>query len=74
MKYECYGVPAAQLRQSLRWLDEQLIDVDYAISRHDTKLSELKNERDRIQARKDEIEAELKRKESIEWHAKKSKK
>ncbi|ETB71783.1 hypothetical protein [Bacillus paralicheniformis] len=66
MTYECYGVPAAQLRQSLRWLDEQLIDVDYAISRHDTKLSELKNERDRIQARKDEIEAELKRKESIE--------
>ncbi|UOY86840.1 hypothetical protein [Bacillus glycinifermentans] len=66
MTYECYGVPAAQLRQSLRWLDEQLIDVDYAISRHDTKLSELKNERDRILARKDEIEAELKRKESIE--------
>ncbi|ASB90468.1 hypothetical protein OZL92_20820 [Bacillus sonorensis] len=66
MTYKCYGVPAAQLRQSLRWLDEQLIDVDYAISRHDTKLSELKNERDRILARKDEIEAELKRKESIE--------
>ncbi|MDZ5536365.1 hypothetical protein ABER84_08680 [Bacillus licheniformis] len=66
MKNECYGVPAAQLRQSLRWLDEQLTDVDYAISRHDTKLSELKNERDRILARKDEIEAELKRKESIE--------
>ncbi|MEK5503454.1 MULTISPECIES: hypothetical protein [Bacillus] len=66
MTYECYGVPAAQLRQSLRWLDEQLIDVDYAISRHDTKLSELKNERDRILARKDEIEAELKRRESIE--------
>ena len=66
MTYECYGVPSAQLRQSLRWLDEQLIDVDYAISRHDTKLSELKNERDRILARKDEIEAELKRKESIE--------
>lgn len=66
MTYKCYGVPAAQLRQSLRWLDEQLIDVDYAISLHDTKLSELKNERDRILARKDEIEAELKRKESIE--------
>ncbi|MDR4959628.1 hypothetical protein [Bacillus sonorensis] len=66
MTYECYGVPAAQLRQSLRWLDEQLIDVDYAISRHDTKLSELRIERDRILARKDEIEAELKRKESIE--------
>ncbi|KKB71902.1 MULTISPECIES: hypothetical protein [Bacillus] len=66
MTYECYGASAAQLRQSLRWLDEQLIDVDYAISRHDTKLSELKNERDRILARKDEIEAELKRKESIE--------
>ncbi|ATH95330.1 hypothetical protein ACH95_00835 [Bacillus glycinifermentans] len=66
MTYECYGVPAAQLRQSLRWLDEQLIDVDYVISRHDTKLSELKNERDRILARKDEIEAELKRRESIE--------
>ncbi|MBU8785710.1 hypothetical protein KM903_04695 [Bacillus glycinifermentans] len=66
MTCECYGVPDAQLRQSLRWLDEQLIDVDYAISRHDTKLSELKNERDRILARKDEIEAELKRRESIE--------
>ncbi|NWO08599.1 MAG: hypothetical protein HLX50_23695 [Alteromonadaceae bacterium] len=66
MTYKCYGVPAAQLRQSLRWLDEQLIDVDYAISRHDTKLSELRIERDRILARKDEIEAELKRKESIE--------
>ncbi|ARC72417.1 hypothetical protein [Bacillus licheniformis] len=66
MTYECCGVPVAQLRQSLRWLDEQLTDVDYAISRHDTKLSELKNERDRILAQKDEIEAELKRKESIE--------
>lgn len=66
MKYECYGVPAAQLRQSLRWLDEQLTDVDYAISRHDTKLIELRIERDRILARKDEIEAELKRRESIE--------
>lgn len=66
MTYECYGVPDAQLRQSLRWLDEQLTDVDYAISRHDTKLSELKNERDRILVQKDEIEAELKRKESIE--------
>ncbi|MCM3377676.1 hypothetical protein V2177_07440 [Bacillus licheniformis] len=66
MKNECYGVPAAQLRQSLRWLDEQLIDVDYAISRHDTKLIELRIERDRILARKDEIEAELKRRESIE--------
>ncbi|MDI3409546.1 hypothetical protein QKW52_00120 [Bacillus sonorensis] len=66
MTYKCYGVPAAQLRQSLRWLDEQLTDVDYAISRNNTKLSELKNERDRILARKDEIEAELKRKESIE--------
>ncbi|MGG1464087.1 hypothetical protein ABEV83_04230 [Bacillus licheniformis] len=61
MTYECYGVPAAQLRQSLRWLDEQLTDVDYAISRHNTKLIELEIERDRIQARKDEIEAELKR-------------
>ncbi|MDE1375109.1 hypothetical protein SFC27_22325 [Bacillus licheniformis] len=61
MKNECYGVPAAQLRQSLRWLDEQLTDVDYAISRHNTKLIELEIERDRIQARKDEIEAELKR-------------
>ncbi|MBU8739749.1 hypothetical protein MOB72_08275 [Bacillus licheniformis] len=66
MTYECYGVPAAQLRQSLRWLDEQLTDVDYAISRHNTKLIELEIERDRIQARKDEIEAELKRKESVE--------
>ncbi|MCY8047622.1 hypothetical protein MOC17_16255 [Bacillus haynesii] len=65
MTYECYGVPAAQLRQSLRWLDEQLTDVDYAISRHNTKLIELEIERDRIRARKDEIEAELKRKESI---------
>ncbi|MCY9372677.1 hypothetical protein [Bacillus haynesii] len=61
MTYECYGLPAAQLRQSLRWLDEQLTDVDYAISRHNTKLIELEIERDRIQARKDEIEAELKR-------------
>lgn len=61
MTYGCYGVPAAQLRQSLRWLDEQLTDVDYAISRHNTKLIELEIERDRIQARKDEIEAELKR-------------
>lgn len=61
MKNECYGVPAAQLRQSLRWLDEQLTDGDYAISRHNTKLIELEIERDRIQARKDEIEAELKR-------------
>ncbi|MEK3693218.1 hypothetical protein NST30_22205 [Bacillus sp. FSL K6-3846] len=61
MTYECYGVPAAQLRQSLRWLDEQLTDVDYAISRHNTKLIELEIERDRIQARKDEIKAELKR-------------
>ncbi|KYC79958.1 hypothetical protein B4090_4724 [Bacillus licheniformis] len=61
MTYECYGVPAAQLRQSLRWIDEQLTDVDYAISRHNTKLIELEIERDRIQARKDEIEAELKR-------------
>ena len=61
MTYECYGVPAAQLRQSLRWLDEQLTDVDYAISRHNTKLIELEIERDRIQARKDEIEEELKR-------------
>lgn len=61
MTYECYGVPAAQLRQSLRWLDEQLTDVDYAISRHNTKLIELEIERDRIQTRKDEIEAELKR-------------
>ncbi|MCY8754796.1 hypothetical protein [Bacillus haynesii] len=66
MTYECYGVPAAQLRQSLRWLDEQLTDVDYAISRHGRKLIELRIERDRILARKDEIEAELKRKESIE--------
>ncbi|MCY9220583.1 hypothetical protein MOF08_07610 [Bacillus licheniformis] len=66
MTYECYGVPTAQLRQSLRWLDEQLTDVDYAISRHNTKLIELEIERDRIQARKDEIEAELKRKESVE--------
>ncbi|MEC0777475.1 hypothetical protein P9E81_08465 [Bacillus licheniformis] len=66
MTCECYGVPDAQLRQSLRWLDEQLIDVDYAISRHDTKLIELRIERDRILARKDEIEAELKRRESIE--------
>ncbi|MCQ5303168.1 hypothetical protein [Bacillus licheniformis] len=61
MTYGCYGVPAAQLRQSLRWLDEQLTDVDYAISRHNTKLIELEIERDRIQARKDEIEAEIKR-------------
>ncbi|MGO4897517.1 hypothetical protein ACG2QI_00305 [Bacillus sp. GM2] len=37
MTYECCGVPVAQLRQSLRWLDEQLTDVDYAISRHDTE-------------------------------------
>ena len=66
MTYECYGVPAAQLRQSLRWLDEQLTDVDYAISRNERKLIELEIERDRILARKDEIEAELKRKESIE--------
>ncbi|MEC1870358.1 MULTISPECIES: hypothetical protein [Bacillus subtilis group] len=66
MTYECYGVPAAQLRQSLRWLDEQLTDVDYAISRHERKKTELEIERDRILARKDEIEAELKRKESIE--------
>lgn len=66
MTYECYGVPAAQLRQSLRWLDEQLTDVDYAISRHERKKTELEIERDRILARINEIEAELKRKESIE--------
>ncbi|WP_144498361.1 hypothetical protein [Bacillus paralicheniformis] len=66
MTYECYGVPAAQLRQSLRWLDEQLTDVDYAISRHERKKTELEIERDRILVQKDEIEAELKRKESIE--------
>ncbi|MCY7967720.1 hypothetical protein MOB49_11510 [Bacillus haynesii] len=61
MTYECYGVPAAQLRQSLRWLDEQLTDVDYGISRHERKKVELEIERDRILAQKDEIEAELKR-------------
>ncbi|MDE1437631.1 hypothetical protein P9C91_18100 [Bacillus licheniformis] len=66
MTYECYGVPAEKLRQSLRWLDEQLTDVDYAISRHERKRVELEIERDRILARKDEIEAELKRKESVE--------
>jgi len=65
MTYECYGVPAAQLRQSLRWLEEQLTDVDYAISRHNTKLIELEIERDRILAQRAEIEAELKRKESV---------
>ncbi|MCY8738916.1 hypothetical protein [Bacillus haynesii] len=61
MTYECYGLPAAQLRKSLRWLDEQLTDVDYAISRHERKKLELEIERDRILAQKDEIEAELKR-------------
>ncbi|TWJ39174.1 hypothetical protein CHCC5027_2653 [Bacillus paralicheniformis] len=50
----------------MRWLDEQLTDVDYAISRHERKKTELEIERDRILVQKDEIEAELKRKESIE--------
>lgn len=50
-----------QLRQMLRLLNEGLGEDDYAISRHERQLIELRIERDRRLANIAELEAEIER-------------
>ncbi len=48
-----------------RWLNEKLIESDTAISFHDRKLIEERIERERTQARLDEVEAEIERRKGV---------
>ncbi|MEC1384419.1 hypothetical protein NYE64_13630 [Bacillus sp. FSL L8-0173] len=56
-----YGATDEGLRNMRRWLNEKLIESDTAISFHDRKLIEERIERERAQARLDEVEAEIER-------------
>lgn len=51
----------AQLRQMLQLLNEGLAEDEYAISRHERQLIELRIERDRRLANIAELEAEIER-------------
>lgn len=56
-----YGATDEGLRNMRRWLNEKLIESDTAINFHDRKLIEERIERERTQARLDEVEAEIER-------------